>query len=57
MIIVGVCIRQGTLHVCRYGANITAVCESEAPARNLGGETLAVIKESMEKKVKNVYSV
>ena len=36
----------------RYGANITTVCESETPARALSGETLEVIKNAMEKKVR-----
>ena len=35
----------------RYGANITTVCESEAPVRNLSGETLTTINDAMTKKV------
>ena len=35
----------------RYGANITAVCQSQQPARELGGETLCVVREAMEEKV------
>lgn len=35
----------------RYGANIVTVCNSQAPPRELGGATLGVVKEAMEREV------
>ena len=35
----------------RYGANITAVCEGQTPARALAGDTLTTISDAMLRKV------
>ena len=35
----------------RFGPNITEVCRSQEPARELAGETLGVVREAMERQV------
>ena len=35
----------------RYGENIVTVCKTQAPPRSLGGPTLSIVKESLERTV------
>ena len=48
--------RYVCITVCRYGANITRVCESQTPARALNGESLTAVNDAMLRKVGLVHS-